>query len=87
MTKLTQIALTLGEKHDREKTNRIQYNYQHESFEIDPITPIESIPNLPIDISKIKTISSGTITTHISDEKKYYTIKKLLYGEENDWNQ
>lgn len=84
MTKLTQITLTLRKKHDGEKTDKIQYNYQHESFEIDPITPTESTPNLPISISKIKTISSKTITTHISDEKKYYTIKKLLCGGEND---
>lgn len=84
MTKLTQITFTLGEKHDGGKTDKIQYNYQHESFEIDPITPTESTPNLPISTSKIKTISSGTITTCISEEEKYYIIKKLLCGGEND---
>lgn len=85
MTKLTQITL-FEKKHNGKKTDKIQYNYQHESFEIDPITPTESTPNLPINISKIKTISNETITKCIYEKEKYYIIKKLLCGGENDSN-
>lgn len=76
MTKLTQIILTF-----EEKTDNIQYNYSHESLEID--IPIESRPNLLTDVGKIKNIpmfvTSKPIPMCISEEEKYDTIKKLLY--------
>ena len=88
MTNLTQIILIFEERYDAKWTDDIQYSYSHESSEIDFIIPIESIPNLLADISKIKAISmfetNRTIIKCIYEEGKYYisinlnTIKKLL---------
>lgn len=88
MTNLTQIILIFEERYDAKWTDDIQYSYSHESSEIDFIIPIESIPNLLADISKIKTTSmfetNRTIIKCIYEEGKYYisinlnTIKKLL---------
>ena len=88
MTNLTQLILIFEEKYDAEWTDNIQYSYSHESSEIDFIIPIESIPNLLTDISKIKTTSmfeiNKTIIKCIYEEEEYYisidisTIKKLL---------
>lgn len=90
MTNLTQIILIFEEKYDAKWTDNIQHSYPHEPSEIDFIIPIESIPNLLADISKIKTTSmfetNRTIIKCIYEEERYYistdinTIKKLLNG-------
>lgn len=88
MTNLTQLILIFEEKYDAKWTDNIQYSYIHESSEIDFIIPLESIPSLLADISKIKTMSmfetNKTIIKCIYEEGKYYisininTIKRLL---------
>ena len=88
MTNLTQLILIFEEKYDAKWTDNIQHSYLHEESEIDFTIPIESIPNLLADISKIKAISmfetNRTIIKCIYEEEEYYisidisTIKKLL---------